>query len=113
MIIQPGGPSLGFGTSMATVSPAREIPPLSDGSNPKFVYVCMLRNPSIGGGPVVGLIFGTSAVAAPTLLNTVGIPSWSKGLIFNVAGKTHYRAITPSSAVNFTMTPLSGIIPRG
>jgi hypothetical protein len=113
MIIQPGGPSLGFGTTVATVSPAREIPPLSDGSNPKFVYVCMLRNGNFAGGPVIGLIFGLSAVEAPTLLNTVGIPSYSKGIIFNVAGKTHYRAITPATAVNFTMTPLAGIIPRG
>ena len=111
MVIQPGGPSIGFVTTGTTSSAARSIPPLSNGANPKWVHVSVLTNQGSGGG--VGFIFGSSAVADATLINTISISGWAKGEIINVAGNTHYKCITPNSGVSFTMTPLAGIVPGG
>jgi hypothetical protein len=111
MIVQPGGPSIGFVTTGTTSSTARIIPPLDNGANPIWVHVAMLTNAGTGAG--VGFLFGSSAVAAATLLNTIAISGWAEGTIINVAGNTHYRCITPTTGVSFAMTPLAGIVPGG
>ena len=108
MVIQPGGTSVG-GTATSSSSSAIAIPPLSNGANPKWVYIVLVSETA---GAV--FIFGSSSVAAATVSNGIGIGSYHGDMIVNVAGNTHYKVIRAGDddAV-YTMTPLAGIVAGG
>ena len=105
-VIQPGGTSVG-GTASSTSSTATAIPPLSNGDNPKWVYVCT------HGAGALSVVFGGSTVSAATITNGVGIGAYSEGTIINVAGNSHYRIIANVASQTYSMTPLAGISPGG
>jgi hypothetical protein len=109
-IIQPGGPSLGgvVGTS-STAEIA--IPPLSNGDNPKWVYICIVVNG--GGGQGISFLAGQTGMGVATLVNGIPCPGWSPGIIINVAGNTHYRVIAGAASIRYGLTPLAGINPGG
>jgi hypothetical protein len=107
MVIQPGGASVG-GAAGTSTSAAIAIPPLANGANPKWVYVCCVS--TVTSGLVV--LFGQSDVAAATLTNGIGFAFGNGAIAINVAGNTHYKIIA-KVAGEYTMTPLSGINPGG
>jgi hypothetical protein len=110
MVIQPGGPSIGTSSS-GVGSGAVIIPPLSNGNNPKWIYVCIVTTNADRNG--ISIKIGDSGVVTPTLTNGIGVSGMGGGVIINVAGYTHYRVISSGGTVSFTMTPLAGIVPGG
>jgi len=109
MVIQPGGASVGIALSANTTSASTAIPPLSNGDNPKWVYVAFSdTSNSITTG---GIRFGVGTVAAATAANTMGLSN-DAPIIVNVAGNEEYTAIA-DAACSLSVTPLAGIVPGG
>lgn len=109
MIVQPGGSSVGGVTGAGSSTAAIAIPPLSSGSNPKWVHVACIEP-----FKAMSILFGQSGMGAATLTNGIGVDYGSGGIVINVAGNSHYRVMpVDGTATKFTVTPLAGIIPGG
>jgi len=111
MVIQPGGASVGAALGDALSTAEIAIPPLSNGSNPKWVHVSTPGPASAGGG--VWIFFGITGMGAATKVNGIGVCSWGPGIIINVAGHTHYRIIADAANTDYSLTPLAGIVAGG
>lgn len=111
-VIQPGGDSTGVVSGHLGVA-AQNLPTLADGSRPKWVYV-FLGQPA-GSSPASGTIsFGDATVALPSFTDGIGLGSRVPGIIINVSGTTHYRVISSyATGVEFTITPLAGVVQGG
>jgi hypothetical protein len=110
MVIQTGGTSVG-GQAGTSSTAEIAIPPLSNTNNPKWVYIAVIGNDGMGSG--LSLLFGQTGMGAATMTNGIGVAGWGQGVIINVAGNTHYRVISEGSTIEYTMTPLAGIVPGG
>jgi len=115
MLINPGGESIGRTLTSGNSSPVYEIPMLYNGSLPKYIYICLSINSRNGDG--VSICFGDEDLGPASLSNGIAISGWSSGIIINVSGRTHYRAISGSTSdgltVNLNITQLAGVIPGG
>lgn len=107
MVIQPGGDSGGGTVGTSATSPAA-IPALANGANPKWVYIAI----TLDSGVSITLTFGGSGVATPTLIAGIGLSAHGGGIIVNVAGCSHWRAISTDADTTITITPLAGISTR-